>query len=369
MSKERILTHGSLFSGIGGFDLAAEWAGFQNIFHADNNDFCRQVLEHQFPNSDSYADITTTDFSKYRNRITVLTGGFPCQPFSLAGKRKGAADDRYLWPAMLDIIRQVRPTWIIGENVIGIASMVLPGTVTKVEDETTYQEEDHRVMKPKNSDSSSTAFVKILSKRDIPSNRLLFRLAASVRPTNETGCGSLHDLMKQELLPTPVASDATMGAVIGKEDTFRITSTGMPRKVNRNGQDGSVGLARLVKLWDLLPTPTATDATRGGETVTGKSKQRANGLIFSATLSDLTVSGLLPTPVASDRNGGSTRTDPARQFSCALQDYVHGVAQQKDQSLIGRSSQLNPRFTLEMMGFPANWLDYPYHIKSGEPKP
>ena len=223
--------------------------------------------------------------------------------------------------------------------------------------------------KPKNSDSSSTAFVKILSKRDIPSNRLLFRLAASVRPTNETGCGSLHDLMKQELLPTPVASDATMGAVIGKEDTFRITSTGMPRKVNRNGQDGSVGLARLVKLWDLLPTPTATDATRGGETVTGKSKQRANGLIFSATLSDLTVSGLLPTPVASDRNGGSTRTDPARQFSCALQDYVHGVAQQKDQSLIGRSSQLNPRFTLEMMGFPANWLDYPYHIKSGEPKP
>ena len=146
MNKDRVLTHGSLFSGIGGFDLAAEWAGFQNIFHTDNNDFCRQALEHQFPNSDSYADITTTDFSKYRDRITVLTGGFPCQPFSLAGKRKGAADDRYLWPAMLDIIRQVRSTWIIGENVIGIASMVLPGTVTKMEDETTLQEEEHRVI-------------------------------------------------------------------------------------------------------------------------------------------------------------------------------------------------------------------------------
>ena len=146
MDHDKLLTHGSLFSGIGGFDLAAEWAGFQNIFHADNNDFCRQALEHQFPNSDSYADITTTDFSTYRNRITVLTGGFPCQPFSLAGKRKGAADDRYLWPAMLDIIRQVRPTWIIGENVIGIASMVLPGTVVKVEDETTLLSEDHRVI-------------------------------------------------------------------------------------------------------------------------------------------------------------------------------------------------------------------------------
>ncbi|WP_233202066.1 DNA cytosine methyltransferase [Parabacteroides provencensis] len=146
MDHDKLLTHGSLFSGIGGFDLAAEWAGFQNIFHADNNDFCRQALEHQFPNSDSYADITTTDFSKYRDRITVLTGGFPCQPFSLAGKRKGAADDRYLWPAMLGIIRQVRPTWIIGENVIGIASMVLPGTVVKVEDETNLLIEDHRVI-------------------------------------------------------------------------------------------------------------------------------------------------------------------------------------------------------------------------------
>lgn len=146
MDHDKLLTHGSLFSGIGGFDLAAEWAGFQNIFHADNNDFCRQALEHQFPNSDSYADITTADFSTYRDRITVLTGGFPCQPFSLAGKRKGAADDRYLWPAMLDIIQQVSPTWIIGENVIGIASMVLPGTITKVEDETNLLSEDYRVI-------------------------------------------------------------------------------------------------------------------------------------------------------------------------------------------------------------------------------
>lgn len=146
MDHDKLLTHGSLFSGIGGFDLAAEWAGFTNIFHADNNDFCRQALEHQFPNSDSYADITTTDFSKYRDRITVLTGGFPCQPFSLAGKRKGAADDRYLWPAMLGIIQTVRPTWVIGENVIGIASMVLPGEVTAVEEQAALQSEDHQII-------------------------------------------------------------------------------------------------------------------------------------------------------------------------------------------------------------------------------
>ena len=74
------LTHASLFSGIGGFDLAAEWAGFQNIFHCDYDTFCRQALDYNFPNSDSHSDITQTDFSKYYGQITLLTGGFPCQP-------------------------------------------------------------------------------------------------------------------------------------------------------------------------------------------------------------------------------------------------------------------------------------------------
>lgn len=133
MDHDKLLTHASLFSGIGGFDLAAECAGFTNIFHCDYDPFCRQALDYHFPNSDSYDDIKTTDFSKYRNRITVLSGGFPCQPFSLAGKRKGATDDRYLWPQMLRAIREIRPAWIIGENVIGIASMVQPATEVRVE--------------------------------------------------------------------------------------------------------------------------------------------------------------------------------------------------------------------------------------------
>lgn len=146
MFYTKLLTHGSLFSGIGGFDLAAEWAGFENIFHCDNNDFCRQALECHFPNSDSYADITTTDFTQYRDQITVLTGGFPCQPFSLAGKRKGADDSRYLWPRMLEVIREVRPHWVIGENVNGIASMVLPAESVQVEEQTDTTEEDNQII-------------------------------------------------------------------------------------------------------------------------------------------------------------------------------------------------------------------------------
>lgn len=170
------------------------------------------------------------------------------------------------------------------------------------------------------------------------------------------------------LLPTPVASDATTGAILGAEDVYVWTRTGMPRKITRHGVDGSVGLARLVKLWDLLPTPTASDGTRTGIPVTGKRHTKPNGMQFSSSLPDLALSGLLPTPVASDKNGGSTRRDPERQFDNILHDHIHGLAQLKDRSRIGRSSQLNPRFTLEMMGFPVDWLDAPYPMAGGEPK-
>ena len=126
------LTHASLFSGIGGAELAASWLGWTNVFHCEIQEFQRKVLEYWFPNSISYEDITKTDFSEWRGHIDVLTGGFPCQPFSVAGKRKGAEDNRYLWGEMLRAIRQIQPTWVVGENVNGILSMVQPGTETKM---------------------------------------------------------------------------------------------------------------------------------------------------------------------------------------------------------------------------------------------
>ena len=116
------MTHGSLFSGIGGFDLAARWAGWDNLFNCEIDLFCRTVLKYHFPDAEQYGDIKTTDFAVWRDRIDVLSGGFPCQPFSQAGKRKGTKDDRYLWPEMLGVIRSVRPRWVVGENVIGIVN-------------------------------------------------------------------------------------------------------------------------------------------------------------------------------------------------------------------------------------------------------
>ena len=116
------MRHGSLFSGIGGFDLAAEWMGWENVFHCEWNEFGRKVLKHHFPKSISYENIIETDFTIHRGKIDILTGGFPCQPYSTAGKRKGKDDERHLWPEMLRCIQEVQPRWVVGENVRGIVS-------------------------------------------------------------------------------------------------------------------------------------------------------------------------------------------------------------------------------------------------------
>ena len=139
------LTHGSLFSGIGGPEIAAEIMGWKNVFHCEINPFGRKILDYWFPNSKSYEDITKTDFTEWRGKINVLTGGFPCQPFSCAGQRKGAEDDRYLWPEMLRAIREIQPDWVVGENVAGILSMVQPGSETALgREESLFGEVDRK---------------------------------------------------------------------------------------------------------------------------------------------------------------------------------------------------------------------------------
>ena len=114
------MNHASLFSGVGGFDLAASWMGWENMFNCELDPFCRKVLKYYWPKAIQHEDIKQTDFTIWRGKIEVLTGGFPCQPFSTAGKRKGTADDRYLWPEMLRAIREIHPGWIVAENVPGI---------------------------------------------------------------------------------------------------------------------------------------------------------------------------------------------------------------------------------------------------------
>lgn len=137
------MNHASLFSGIGGAEVAASIMGWQNLFHCEIQEFPRKVLQYWFPNSESYEDITKTDFTKWHGKVDVLTGGFPCQPFSLAGRRKGADDNRYLWPQMLRAIRQIHPTWVVGENVNGIKTMVESCQVTQMGRSDYLFEENH----------------------------------------------------------------------------------------------------------------------------------------------------------------------------------------------------------------------------------
>lgn len=138
------IVHGSLFSGLDAPSLAASWLGWENAFHCEINPFCNKILDYWFPKSKHYEDITKTDFTKWRGKVTVLTGGFPCQPFSVAGKRKGAEDNRYLWPEMLRAIREIGPAWVIGENVSGILSMVQPGTEVEMAGKASLFGEDNR---------------------------------------------------------------------------------------------------------------------------------------------------------------------------------------------------------------------------------
>lgn len=133
------MTHGSLFSGIGGFDLAAEWMGWENIFHCEIAEFPRKILKYHFPKSICYEDIKKTDFTKHRGEIDIISGGFPCQPYSNAGKRRGKEDDRHLWPEMLRVIREIQPRFVVGENVAGLLSwnngMVFHEIITDLENE------------------------------------------------------------------------------------------------------------------------------------------------------------------------------------------------------------------------------------------
>jgi DNA (cytosine-5)-methyltransferase 1 len=116
------MRHGSLFSGIGGFDLASEWMCWENVFHCEWNEFGQKVLKYYWPKAITYNDITKTDFTIHRGSIDILTGGFPCQPYSSAGKRLGKEDERHLWPEMLRAIREIQPTWVVGENVRGLTN-------------------------------------------------------------------------------------------------------------------------------------------------------------------------------------------------------------------------------------------------------
>jgi DNA (cytosine-5)-methyltransferase 1 len=130
---DRQLTKLSLFSGIGGDDLASDWAGIKTIAFVEKDEFCQKVLKKHWPDIPIIGDVHNVTRESIRTTIDIIGGGFPCQPFSTAGKRRGSEDDRYLWPEMLRIIQETKPTWVVGENVSGIISLALNQVLSELE--------------------------------------------------------------------------------------------------------------------------------------------------------------------------------------------------------------------------------------------
>ncbi|WP_025852796.1 DNA cytosine methyltransferase [Paenibacillus ehimensis] len=128
----------SLFSGIGGIDLACEWVGIETVAFCEREPFCQRVLRKHWPNVPIYDDVCTLTKERLDadgiGPIELIHGGYPCQPFSSSGLRRGKADDRHLWPEVKRLLEEVRPRWFIGENVAGHITLGLDEVLADLDD-------------------------------------------------------------------------------------------------------------------------------------------------------------------------------------------------------------------------------------------
>lgn len=355
------MNHASLFSGIGGAEVAASMMGWQNLFHCEIQEFPRKVLQYWFPNSESYEDITKTDFTKWHGKVDVLTGGFPCQPFSLAGRRKGADDNRYLWPQMLRAIRQIHPTWVVGENVAGIKTMVESCQVTQMGRTDDLFEENHIQR-----EESRFTLDKICA--DLEAE------GYSVQPIVIPACaiGAPHRRDRVWIIAhrsDPRAETVQQEGQDRPQSRYRRHGSGTTPSYahgtrQRNGKNKqepftecsrtpNLGTRRSKRL--ASHTPCSIEATKFTKTINPNS-QMGQGLTA------LAVNGLLLTPTASDGMRANMNMQALKKHNKEKANLSEQIAHKVG----GGTSQLNPLYVEEMMGFPLMWTVLPFLSLSGE---
>lgn len=319
--------------------------GWENLFHCEINEWCQKVLRFHFPKSIQYDDITRTDFTPWRGKVDVLTGGFPCQPFSTAGKRRGAEDDRYLWPEMLRAIREIRPAWVIGENVAGITSMVQPGSEVTVESQASlFEKADKETLLEQEYVIETVC-------------RNLEREGYSVQPILIPACGvgAPHRRDRVWFIASD-RSDARIeglrqereNEIHGRESTSHSNGTRFQAKGSEQQTTGITGGGLQKDATDTYGEKLQTWLKNNGREI-----EEENIARLDKELNDLAVSGLLPNP---------TRRDDAL---CNIPVMIGQHCQQND----GKTSQLNPLFVEEMMGYPLMWTTLPFLSQNGDKNP
>ena len=352
------LRHGSLFSGIGAAEIAAEMLGWENVFHCEINPFGRKVLEYWFPNSDSYEDITKTDFSQYRGQIDVLTGGFPCQPFSYAGKRGGRQMTAISGMRCSRLLTKSDRCGLLARMLMESQLWWNPLRLLKWEAsplysmrETEFTDTDQSRPLPLNESAV------ILSQRDIQSNRCLFRLVLSQHHIEETESSSLPIMLQTPTAVMTCESPENMRA--------RAERNGYQNGTKYGSQESQIMYDPRLK--DILPTPNARDFKNGCQSNSARIQRKAEQG-WTIELNDLATMGMLPTPTARDHKGGTTaiRKDTGRQRVDQLDSFI---AIKCSQETDGKGFRLSPLFTEEMMGFPLMWTTLPFLSENGEQNP
>jgi site-specific DNA-cytosine methylase len=431
-----------LFSGIGGFSLSAEWMNWETALFCEIDEFCRKVLQYYWPNAYHHKDIKTFTYETINTELTkrygvnwkdnklILTGGFPCPSFSLAGKRKGTEDDRYLWPQMFETIRVVHPDWIVAENVPGIITW--GGEWYSSKCILTWKKKDTRYFRSYFQLAVSTPHIKEIGSGLLPTTRardgvkgsdrkltlkdskwqnldkngiaygMTLEQAVGLLPTpladeciDRTslthGQRSLGIMAKTGLMPTPQAMESPAKT----EKVLRLKEKGLPLMTRSEGDNSrQYSITDWMIYHDLLPTPTGQEVEHPEAelTETNRRKSKTGKTSHSLNLTDTINQKLLPTPREAASRGDCTRdrgkgnledviaqnlipTPASRDYKGArTTEALKEAGRDENNSLpdffsqTGKTSQLNPLFVEEMMGYPTGWILKPFLEESNIPE-